>query len=294
MSGETLRYTRPERIPMKGHATFNERWVQERIAADPAILGLGELILKDRERIQPRAGRLDLLLQDAETDRRYEVELQLGPTDESHIIRTLEYWDLERQRFPQYDHCAVIVAEDVTSRFLNVIKLFNGHIPLVALQASALRMGDHVGLVFTTVMDEMNRGLEEEEGDSEPTDRNYWETNQGSKATLALADRVLQLIKPIAPDLEPKYNKFYIGLAKDGQPNNFVIFRPKKHHLRMEPRLKPSDEIQRIIGSAGLDAMGYDKRWGRYRLRLTREDLEKGQAAVIQLLQMAHAAAPGE
>lgn len=51
--------------------------MQDLIANDPAILGLGDLVLRDRERIQPRAGRLDLLLQDPETKRRYEVELQL-------------------------------------------------------------------------------------------------------------------------------------------------------------------------------------------------------------------------
>jgi hypothetical protein len=36
------------------------------------------------------AGRLDLLLQDSETNRRYEIEIQLGATDETHIIRTIE------------------------------------------------------------------------------------------------------------------------------------------------------------------------------------------------------------
>jgi hypothetical protein len=61
------------------------------------FLDLGELVLRDKERIQPRAGRLDLLLQDPETKRRYEVEIQLGPTDETHIIRTIEYWDRAMQ-----------------------------------------------------------------------------------------------------------------------------------------------------------------------------------------------------
>lgn len=42
------------------------------------------------------------------------------------MIRTIEYWDIERKRYPQYEHCAVIIAEDITSRFLNVIQLFNG------------------------------------------------------------------------------------------------------------------------------------------------------------------------
>lgn len=129
----SLKYMKPERIWLKDHPELNERWLQDRIGEDPAILGLGDLVLKDRERPQPHAGRLDLLLQDAETNKRYEVEVQLGKTDEAHIIRTIEYWDIERKRYPQYDHTAVIVAEDITSRFLNVISLFNGSIPLVAI-----------------------------------------------------------------------------------------------------------------------------------------------------------------
>lgn len=73
--------------------------MQDIIANDPAILGLGELVLRDRERIQTRAGRLDLLLQDPDSYKRYEVELQLGSTDEAHIIRCIEYWDIERKRY---------------------------------------------------------------------------------------------------------------------------------------------------------------------------------------------------
>src|SRR5438034_7631840 len=35
----------------------------------------------------PGAGRLDLLLHDPEEPHRFEVEVQLGPANESHIIR---------------------------------------------------------------------------------------------------------------------------------------------------------------------------------------------------------------
>ena len=35
-----------------------------------------------------------------EGDTYYEVEVMLGVLDESHIIRTIEYWDVERQRRP--------------------------------------------------------------------------------------------------------------------------------------------------------------------------------------------------
>lgn len=104
-------YVKPKRISLKSHPDYSEKWVQTLIADDPSILGIGDLVLRDQERIQPQAGRLDLLLQDPDTKRRYEVELQLGATDEAHIIRTVEYWDIERKRYPQYDHCAVLVAE---------------------------------------------------------------------------------------------------------------------------------------------------------------------------------------
>ena len=178
-----INYLKPELLTIKAHPELNERWVQDRIADDPAILGLDDLVVRDKERIQPRAGRLDLLLQDRETNQRYEVELQLGSTDEAHIIRTIEYWDIEWKRYPQYKHCAVLVAEDITSRFLNVISLFNGQLPLIAIQMQAIKVADHITLVFTTVMDELTRGLvdEDEDAAATPTDRAYWET-RGNKS----------------------------------------------------------------------------------------------------------------
>lgn len=286
-----LIYIKPERLSLKTTPELGEKWVQDRIAEDPSILGLGELVLKDKERIQPAAGRLDLLLQDPDTLRRYEVEIHLGKTDESHIIRTIEYWDIERKRYPQYDHCAVIVAEEITSRFLNVISLFNGAIPLIAIQMSALRVGEQIGLVFTTVLDELQRGLEEEDGDgNEGADRGYWEI-KGSKATVVLADKVLEMIREFAPGLELKFNKIYIGLARDGQPDNFVIFRPKKNFIALEPRLKPNEQLSAELEDAGLDVMEYDKKWGRYRIRLTADELGTHRELVMKILKQAKEAA---
>lgn len=285
-----MEFTKFEPVSMRNHPELNERWVQDRIAEDPSILGLGDVVLKDRERIQPKAGRLDLLLQDAESSRRYEVEIQLGPTDESHIIRTIEYWDIERKRYPQYEHTAVIIAEDITSRFLNVINLFNGMIPLIAIQMRALQSGSKVGLMFTTVVDLMSLGLvdEDEEG-QEPTDRAYWEA-RGSKKTVAMADQLLGIAKLHDPTLELKYNKFYIGLARNGQPCNFAVFRPKKEFIRFEVRLKNSAETQERLESAGLDVMDYDNRWGYYRIRLQSGDLDKHKKILSEVIAEAYAA----
>ncbi|KTE38809.1 MULTISPECIES: DUF5655 domain-containing protein [unclassified Sphingopyxis] len=282
-------YVKPERLWLRTHPEFSEKWVQALIADDPSILGLGDLVLRDQERIHPRAGRLDLLLQDADTKRRYEVELQLGSTDEGHIIRTIEYWDIERKRYPQYDHCAVIVAEDITSRFLNVISLFNGTIPLIAIQMQALRVGDNTTLVFTTVMDEMSRGPvdEDEDAAAAPTDRAYWE-KRATKATVALADDLLDMVRQFDPSLELKYNKFYIGLSREGQAFNFVSFRPKKNYINFELKLPETEELDSKIEEAGIEALEYNKRWGLYRLRLDSGQIKGKSEMLKELMQLAY------
>ena len=281
-----LNYVKFEKLSLKNHPEFNEKWLQDHIAEDPSILGLGDLILKDKERIQPKAGRLDLLLQDFDSSRRYEVEIQLGTTDESHIIRTIEYWDIERKRYPQYDHTAVIIAEDITSRFLNVISLFNGFIPLIAIQINAIKIGNQISLVSTTVLDQMSLGMEEDDEEKEVVDRSYWE-KRGNKATVSMADKLLEGIKLLDQSFDLKYNKFYIGLAKGGQTNNFVTFRPQKNALRLEIKMKRSDEIENEIAEKGLDLMDYSKK-GRYRIRLSKSDLNKNADFINELLKTAY------
>ena len=46
------------------------------------------------------AGCIELLLQEVEGNRRYEVEIKFGKTDFEHIMLTLEYWDHERSDTP--------------------------------------------------------------------------------------------------------------------------------------------------------------------------------------------------
>jgi hypothetical protein len=282
-----VNFVRPEPISLKLHPRLNEKWVQELIATDPAILGLGDLELRQKERSQPRAGRLDLLLYDPDEERRYEVEVQLGATDEAHIIRTIEYWDIERKRYPQYDHCAVIVAEDVTSRFLNVISLFNGSVPLIAIQMRALKVGECITLVFTKVVDELTRGLvdEDEEAEAAPTDRAYWE-QRGSKRTVQLASDLLTIVREFEPNVELKYNKFYIGLSKDGQAFNFVVLRGNR--INVELKLPRDATADRMIEDAGLTTLAYSTRRGAYRFALSSDDVISKRDALKQLIGLAH------
>jgi hypothetical protein len=264
---------------MKGNPQLSEKWVQEVLVGDPALLGFGDVVVKDVERTQAHGGRLDLLLSDPDTSTRYEVELQLGATDESHIIRTIEYWDTERRRYPQYDHVAVIVAEEITARFFNVISLFNGFIPIVAIQMSAIELTEsEVTLVFTKVLDRITLGSEEEE-EGEPVDRAYWE-QRSSPEMLAIADRIFVHLQDFDPGVEPKYNKHYIGPSKNGVSSLYVLVRPQKRKINVEMRIPRSDEVSLAIEEAGLDTLPYDTRWNHYRV-LCPPDVSDDQMSVI-------------
>ncbi len=273
--------TKLDRISLKSHPEINESIIQEFIFNNPSVLGLGELIPITREKTQPVGGRLDILL-GSDDGVRYEVEIQLGSTDPSHIIRTIEYWDTERKRYPNYDHCAVIIAEEITSRFMNVISLFNGHIPLIAIQVAAYKVGDKVSLTFTKVLDKLTLGTDEEE-QYEITDRNYW-NNRSTPKMLKNVDSIFENISQFAGGYDLKYNKFYIGVSKDGTTKNFVMFRPKKNFLYLVT--KGSEDSNKItqLENAGLD-VNYQARWKEYNIKLSGyEEYKKHQELLDSLI----------
>ena len=246
-----------KQVSMKGHHELNEAWLHGRLSEQPELLGLGELDLLTSEKTLPGGGRLDLLFVDTNAETRYEVEVQLGATDESHIIRTLEYWDIERRRYPQYDHVAVIVAEEITSRFFNVISLFNGFIPIVAIQAKALDLGNNqITLDFTTVLDHASLAREEDEAVF-PADRSYWE-DRATPKTLEIVDYLFSIVQDIDPGIALKYNKQYIGLAKNGIATNYISFKPMKQLVRVRARKLDHSDIEDIQGQLDSSPIDYD------------------------------------
>ena len=280
-----LQFIKPKRILLNKHPDYNERWIQNQIVEDPTLLGLGEdIIVKDEERHQPHAGRLDLLLQDTQ-NLRYEVEIQLGKVDESHIIRTIEYWDLEKKRYPQYDHCAVIIAEEITSRFLNVIQLFNGHIPLIAIQMHAYQIDKYITLEFTTVLNQIILGIDDEDEEiREVVDRSYWENKRGTKETISVVDSILKLIHSLDELYELKYNKHYIGLTKNKMPNNFVYMKPLKRFTWLTlPRIEENEQITEWLDELGVDYQYY-KKWQSYELRLFKGDIKNNAESYTKVL----------
>lgn len=281
-----MEYVKSEVISLKNSSEYNEKWLQARIEEDPLIIGLGELEFRDTEKIQVGGGRLDTILYDPEDKKRYEVEIQLGKTDESHIIRTIEYWDLERKKNPQYDHCAVIIAEDITSRFLNVISLFNGFIPLIAIQVKAVKIDNKISLFFTKVLDEVKFDLLAEDDTVETTDREHWE-KRATKNTLELTDKILNELGDLTRTYKLKYNKHYIGLEKNNIANNFIQFIPRKSVVIVHFKLEKVEEIDELLENSDLDTLAYDKQWKQYRLRIKDSDLESNFEIIKTLAEQA-------
>ena len=282
----------PEYVSLKDHPTINERWLQDRLSNNPELLRLpGELEVRSSERRQPSGGRLDLLLEDVESGTRYEVEIQLGAMDESHIIRTIEYWDIERRRYPQYEHVAVIVAEDVTSRFLNVISLLNGAIPLIAVQIKGVEVNGSFTLISTRVVDVVQLGTEDEDV-GETVDRSSWD-HKSSALSLGIMDNLLEMVAEVEPGVKPRYTKNYIGLEYDGQARNFVSFKTRQVHVIAEFKIPQDDRLTSWLNETELSVLKYNRQFKQYRLQVRQTDIDEHRDDLIKLIREARDAYGG-
>ncbi len=103
-----------------------------------------------------------------------------------------------------------------------------------------------------------------------------------------LADELLGIAHEIDPSLDLRYNKYYIGLSKDGQLFNFVQFRPRKNHTGLAISLSRSDDIDAKIEQSDLEALEYDTRSERYHLALQKDDIAKQKPLLKELMQAAY------
>jgi len=250
MSSELL-YTKAESISLKEY--FNEKWLQDRIEEDTTIIGLGELDIIQREKRQSSGGRIDFLFINNEIETMYETEIQLGATDESHIIRTIEYWDIERRRFPSKDHRAVLITEEITNRFFNVIGLMNRSIPIIAIQLNAIKIDNRVVLNFTKVLDIYEAPEDETPISGEEVGRPYWEKKANSKS-IAIMDEMIKIAQTVYPNSRVTYNKHHIALGTTRI--NYMWFHPRKSptNCHFDIRLDKDhvEETKKILEELGI------------------------------------------
>jgi len=268
---------------------LDERWLQDRINDDPTLLGLGELEIAGREHRQPIGGRTDFLMLDAEADTYYEVEVMLGALDESHIVRSIEYWDIERQRRPQYEHRAVIVAEQITSRFFNILRLLNRSVPMIAVQLNAFRMDNAIFLHAVTVLDVVEE-IADDGVIEETVDRAYWE-KKSDPASLAVMDKIVSSLRTGGVEPRLNYNRHSaIALGTTGYA--FCWFRPRKSagicHVEFRVGVDARESELASLQEAGIEASPH--RTYNISFSITMKGLEEHSAIILGVLRRAEEA----
>lgn len=254
----SVTFARQMSIRDAGHDEF---WLQKYIYDNPACLGLGELESLQRERTQPTGGRLDILLKDPADDAMYELELMLGETDETHIVRMIEYWDNEKRRWPQRQHFAVLVAEHINRRFFNVIHLLSHSIPIIAIQVALIEGGSgREILFFTKVLDtyeEIDDGTSLD--DSKVYTRDDWIKN--ANWTVATADKLLNVTSDVLPGATLNYLKYYIAVTA-GNYNVFWLHKRGgyKTLLRFRVAMPMQTDVAALLDARNISYVTKPKR----------------------------------
>jgi hypothetical protein len=211
----------------------DEYWLQDIIYSKPDKLGFGQLLPIRKEKKQISGGKLDILLKDPEDNSMYEVEVMLGPTDPSHIIRAIEYWDNEKRRYPQRQHFCVLVAESFDRRYFNVIQLLSQNIPMIAIQADMIELNGQYILHFSKILDIYVEPEEEIEA-AKATEKTW---RQKANWTLTASKKFLNIISNATKNISLNFTQSYISLTINGKnsylfdkrtkPNSFFWFSVK-------------------------------------------------------------------
>jgi len=80
-----------------------------------------------------------------------------------------------------------------------------------------------------------------------------------------------------------KYNKFYIGLSKDGIASNFIFFRPKKKFVYLYSRCADPEKRKEELDNTELDWI-YSSKNHAYRIRIDKSDDYRKNKELIEIL----------
>jgi hypothetical protein len=260
---------------------MDEAWLQTQIWENPTCLGLGELEGVTKEHVVSSGGRLDILLKNPIDDSMYEIETMLGDTDPSHIIRTIEYWDLIKRKWPQRQHFAVLVAERITKRFFNVIQILSGAVPLIAIQVNIVKSPHGQSLHFTKILDVYEEPDDDTTPDGGVYDDTYWAGR--SRQTLDMAKYLLDLTKDVYSGTELRYNKYSVSLSVNGY--NQMLFK-KRSGKNVLVQLRYGDQQESI--QALLDAKGiqFNDQHGQFKFQIPADKGEEHSEIFLQIAEL--------
>ncbi|MCK3685508.1 hypothetical protein [Maribellus sp. YY47] len=264
------------------NAGKDEYWLQDIIYENPKIIGLGDLVAVNKEKKQSSGGRLDILLKEPTDNSMYEVEVMLGETDPSHIIRSIEYWDNEKRKYPQRQHFCVLIAESFDRRYFNVIQLMSLNIPMIAIQADLLEVNGDKILNFSKIID-IYTEPEEDEEDTKQVNESTW--NADSPWTNLNAKEIYESLKGKHDRIDLRYTQSYISINIDGR-NAYWLCKRIKPTSALFFSVKDDEKVEAIQKKLKENDIGYTyNRYKEFMLNVDIKSIKKN----IELLNEVHA-----
>lgn len=266
------------------NAGKDEYWLQDIIYENPERLGLGNLIGLGKERKQSTGGRLDILLKDPNDNTMYEVEIMLGSTDPSHIIRSIEYWDNEKRKYPQRQHFVVLIAESFDRRYFNVIQILSLNVPMIAIQADLLQVGNEKVLHFTKILD-VYEEPEYEEETAQATESTW---SGDSKWTLEVAKKYFELINDVEKNIDFRFTQSYISITVNGK-NCYYFNKRTKPNSVFWFNVKEEEKVDTI--KQILDKNGFGYTYNKYKnfiLTIDKNFINKNKGLLLKIHEIKH------
>jgi hypothetical protein len=129
--------------------------------------------------------------------------------------------------------------------------LLSYSIPIVAIQASLLRVGDQEAISFTKILDTYEEVDDGTSVNGETFDRNFW--LQKARWTVEAADALASLLAGVFVDPGLNYLKHYVAVTVSG--SNYLSLRKKAAGksllcFRMSPAFQ--DEVARLLDEANI------------------------------------------
>jgi hypothetical protein len=283
--GKVPRFEKAEVLDLKKDRRFNEKWLEDLVCKDTGILGLGKVNVRDRQK-RHKDGILDVVLESQDKSTVFVVELMLGPLDESHIVRTINYWLREKKATAKDVECrAVLIGEKIVdSRFVEVVKFLTSRMPeLVVKEVAGLRVGSKVTVHFTTILrsDDLEPVVSEEP--AAPFDRESW--LEKNKKTVEVAEAVIEVLRKFDPSISPNFRRHFIGILVGNRPIlNFVSFDPFRDQVKFKIRVEDPASWKDKLKKAGLHVLQPDRTDNnKVRLAITREDVSRNERLLRQL-----------
>jgi hypothetical protein len=167
-----------------------------------------------------------------------------------------------------------------------VIRLLNRAVPIIAIQLSAFRIGDEVVLQFIPVLDVYESAELQDEQDSEPVDRAYWE-KKSNRESLGVVDAVRALTPSTNGEPRTTYKLHDIPLSTSGY--NFCWFNPRKTtpycHLHIWVGAERRQDFMDRLESAGIEASNL--RRSEIALSLRLKDIQEHRDLLAEIIRSA-------